>query len=110
MVEAWATSAVSSPATLASRRDASRAPPELGRGPVSDITVVIPRTVARTTVAWPLKLFDDSAMAELVAPAVSALVVGQNIRPTSNRLSVTELQHREVFLVMIGYLDRKSTR
>src|SRR5207245_10553580 len=54
-VVACTTSAVSSPGTLAFKSDASSAPPDDGRGPVSPSFVDTPSTLACTTVARPLQ-------------------------------------------------------
>src|SRR5260370_32996549 len=51
MVDAWATSAVSSPGKLNDSSGVCRAPPEEGSGPVLDTGVVMPSTEARSTVA-----------------------------------------------------------
>src|ERR1051325_5180028 len=57
-VLACRTCAVATPGTVASRSEASCAPPEPGSGPACEIVVVDPRTVARSAVASPLKLVE----------------------------------------------------
>src|SRR5216684_2222512 len=88
MVDAWATSAVSSPGTLADSSEVCRAPPEAGSGPVSDTVVLTPSTVALTTVASPLNATAGSVQAK--SPG------GQTSKAVSSELSTTRLQASEI--------------
>src|SRR5712692_9084049 len=88
MVDAWATSAVSSPGTLADSSEVCRGPPDGESGPVSDTVILMPSTVALTTVASPLNATAGSVQAK--SPG------GQTSKAVSTELSTTRLQASEI--------------
>src|SRR5712664_1746184 len=94
MVDAWATSAVSSPGKLIDSSEVCRAPPEGGSGPVSDtVVLVMPSAVTRSTVAWPLNATAGCVQAK--SPG------GQTIKAVSTELSTTRLQVSEILSFMV---------